>query len=207
MSRNGGKLSFCNSYSGISNSPTGGKFLIGMSVIESFEREVTTVRSAPAWPAACVIARMVRATPLTSSSVSVNHARFSLRSGCGTVPVKRRATCVSNATIRSLLAERDDIGQHARADGKQSRQRLKRIDQIAARHPPLELRDEAIRQLVGDVRCHAERAPLRTRLARDDFIERLLQLRIGEKRADFALQADLARLDEIERLARCGSPP
>ena len=46
--------------------------------------------------AACTMARMVRATPLTSSSVSVNQARFSLRSGWGTVPVKRRATCVSS---------------------------------------------------------------------------------------------------------------
>jgi len=94
MSRKGGKLSFCNSYSGISNSPTGEKFFDWMSVIESFERDVTTVRSAPAWRAACTMARIVRATPLTSSSVSVNHARFSLRKGWGTVPVKRRATCV-----------------------------------------------------------------------------------------------------------------
>jgi hypothetical protein len=41
----GGKLSFCSSYSGSSNSPIGWKFLIGISVMLIEEREVTTVRS------------------------------------------------------------------------------------------------------------------------------------------------------------------
>ena len=44
-----------------------------------FERKVTTVRSCPAARTAEVIFWMVVATPLTSSSVSVNHARFVLR--------------------------------------------------------------------------------------------------------------------------------
>ncbi len=34
----------------------------------------------------------------------------------------------------------------------------------------------------------------------DDLVERLLQLGIGEERADFAREGDFARLDEIERL-------
>ena len=67
--------------------------------------------------------------------------------------------------------------------------------------PPLELRDEAVGKLVGDVRRHAERAPLRVRLLGDDLVERLLELGIGEERADFAREGDFARLDEIERLA------
>ena len=78
---------------------------------------------------------------------------------------------------------------------------LEGVDEIAARHPLLELGDEPVGQLVGDMRGHAERAPLRIRLAGDDLVERLLEFRIGEKRADFASEGHLARLDEIERLA------
>src|SRR6476660_5676206 len=87
MRRIGGKLSFCSSYSGSSNSPIGLKFLIGISVMRISLREVTTIRSAPAFFAAAVILRIVVATPFTSSRVSVNQARLGLRKFSGTVAV------------------------------------------------------------------------------------------------------------------------
>ena len=49
-------------------------------------REVTTVRSCPAATTAAVIFWMVVATPFTSSSVSVNHARLRLRNAGGWLP-------------------------------------------------------------------------------------------------------------------------
>ena len=106
--------------------------MIGMSLIESFEREVTTVRSAPGMRARpATMARMVRATPLTSSSVSVNQARFSLRSGCGTVPVKSPRDVGEQRAVGRLLAEGDEVGQHAEADRQQAGHRLEGVDQVA----------------------------------------------------------------------------
>ena len=95
----GGKLSFCSSYSGSSNSPIGVKFLIGISAILISLREVMMVRSAPAARAAAVILRIVVATPLTSSSVSVNQARLLLRNTSGIAPV------ISWKTARSHLRD------------------------------------------------------------------------------------------------------
>src|SRR6266481_4341817 len=83
----GGKLSFCSSYSGNSNSPIGLKFLIGMSSILRSLREVMTINSFPATAPAAVILRMVVATPLTSSSVSVNQARLLFCKASGIFPV------------------------------------------------------------------------------------------------------------------------
>src|ERR1700682_656413 len=83
----GGKLSFCSSYSGSSNSQIGGKFLIGILSILSSLREVTTINSFPAAAPAAVILRIVVATPFTSSSVSVNQARLRFCRDGGILPV------------------------------------------------------------------------------------------------------------------------
>ena len=83
----GGKLSRCSSYSGSSNSPIGRKFLIGISSTSSRRREVTTIDFTPAAMPAAVILRIVFATPFTSSSVSVNQARFRFCSTGGMAPV------------------------------------------------------------------------------------------------------------------------
>src|SRR5882757_7711758 len=96
MRRIGGKLSFGSAYSGSSNSPIGLKFLIGISVMRMSLREVTTVRSAPAFFAAAVILQMVVATPFTSSNVSVNQALLVLRKFSGMVPVISRKICRSH---------------------------------------------------------------------------------------------------------------
>src|SRR6266498_3617218 len=83
----GGKLNFCSSYSVNSNSPMAGKFLIGVSQTCRLLYEVTTSRAFPAAAPAAVILRMVVATPLTSSRVSVNQARLRFCKAIGTAPV------------------------------------------------------------------------------------------------------------------------
>src|SRR5439155_16922729 len=85
--RLGGKLSFCSSYSGNSNSPVALQFLIGMLLMFSSPRETTTTNSLLAAAPAAVILRIVVATPFTSSSVSVNHARLQFFSATGISPV------------------------------------------------------------------------------------------------------------------------
>jgi hypothetical protein len=70
----------------------GGKFLIGiLSILSSF-RETTTIKSLPAFAPAATILRIVVATPLTSSSVSVNQARLRFCNAIGMVPVNSLKT-------------------------------------------------------------------------------------------------------------------
>ena len=87
----GGKLRRWSSYSGNSNSPMGAKFFKGTPWSATSERQVTIVRSRPAATPAAVILRIVVATPFTSSSVSVNHARFLFFRKSGMPPERSRA--------------------------------------------------------------------------------------------------------------------
>src|SRR6266478_4764204 len=81
----------------------GGKFLIGMSDISKLPREVTTISSLPSAAPAAVILRMVVATPLTSSSVSVNQARL------------RFCKAIGTASVNSLKIDRNHFLEYKRA--------------------------------------------------------------------------------------------
>ena len=85
--RSGGKLSFCNSYSGSSNSPIGGKFLSGIPGTETSLRETITSTAFPLPAKAALIRWIVVETPFTSSSVSVNHALFVFSNSGGRSPL------------------------------------------------------------------------------------------------------------------------
>ena len=84
--RSGGKLSFCNSYSGNSNSPIGGKFLSGIPGTETSLRDTMTSTAFPFAARAPLMRWIVVETPFTSSSVSVNQARRVLRNSPGRSP-------------------------------------------------------------------------------------------------------------------------
>ena len=93
----GGKLNRCNSYSGSSNSPIGSKFLSGTPWSATSDRQVTIVTSCPEATPAAAILRIVVATPFTSSSVSVNHARFLFPKNPGTRPARPCAVSRSHS--------------------------------------------------------------------------------------------------------------
>src|SRR5213075_583129 len=97
------KLNFWSSYSGNSNSPMGGKFLMGILYVWRLLCEVTTVSSLPAAAPAAVILRIVVATPLTSSSVSVNQARLRCCNSIGVYPVNSEK--IARSDFRELTGE------------------------------------------------------------------------------------------------------
>ena len=113
----GGKHSFCSSYSGSSNSPMGWKLTSGIPVSVLLSRLVMTVSESPFSAVAAVIRRIVVATPFTSSSVSVNHARFVLRSAGAGSPMSDWQSSPSHARSGAICRNARKYGLSESATG------------------------------------------------------------------------------------------
>ena len=104
---------------------------------------------------------MVVATPLTSSSVSVNQARLRFCKAMGTAPVNSLKILSQPFSRGRLTVKTVDVGRKNYEDRHDRAQRLHALDHVAAADLLNEFFEESKRELLGDHVRHEKCAAFR----------------------------------------------